>query len=119
MLGPVTYRLQLPFQWKIHPVFHAALLTPYVQNDEHGPSFIPEPPDLIDGHEEQEIEAIVGHNRANGKRRKYRVRWKGFPSSDDQLMTESELANSAEILQTYKEAHRLRLLHSTTPIILT
>ena len=29
VLGPLTYRLTLPVQWKIHPVFHAALLTPY------------------------------------------------------------------------------------------
>jgi len=115
VLGPVTYRLQLPFQWKVHPVFHAALLFPYIQNDEHGPSFVPEPPDLIDRHEEQEIEAIVGHNRANGKRRKYRIRWKGFPSSDDQLMMESKLSNSTEILQAYKTAHHLRSLQLELP----
>ena len=32
VLGPVTYRLTLPKQWKIHNVFHATLLTPFQRN---------------------------------------------------------------------------------------
>jgi hypothetical protein len=32
VLGPVTYQLKLPESWKIHNVFHAALLRPYIKN---------------------------------------------------------------------------------------
>ena len=32
VLGPVTYRLKLPTTWKIHNVFHATLLRPYIEN---------------------------------------------------------------------------------------
>ena len=29
VLSPVTYQLVLPATWKLHPVFHTDLLTPY------------------------------------------------------------------------------------------
>ena len=31
VIGPVTYPLKLPETWKIHNVFHATLLRPYVR----------------------------------------------------------------------------------------
>ena len=65
VLGPLTYRLQLPKQWKRHAVFHATLLTPYHENATHGPNFLEPPPDLVDGEEEYEVEAIVSHLRLN------------------------------------------------------
>jgi hypothetical protein len=39
VLGPVTYRLKLPTTWKIHNVFHAVLLKPYVKTEVHGENF--------------------------------------------------------------------------------
>jgi len=35
VLSEVTYELELPSQWKIHPVFHANLLTPYKETALH------------------------------------------------------------------------------------
>uniref|UniRef100_A0A0W0GEJ2 Putative pro-pol protein n=1 Tax=Moniliophthora roreri TaxID=221103 RepID=A0A0W0GEJ2_MONRR len=61
VMGPVTYKLKLLFQWRIHPVFHAGLLTPFRENDVHGPNFLEPPPDIIEGQEEFEVEAIIGH----------------------------------------------------------
>ena len=39
VLGPVTYRLKLTETWKIHNVFHAILLWPYIENEVHGGNF--------------------------------------------------------------------------------
>ena len=64
VLGKKVYELKLPFQWIqkcVHPVFNAALLTPYHETDIHGPNFIKPPPDLIDGEEQYEVEAILAH----------------------------------------------------------
>jgi len=106
VLSPITYRLALPSQWRIHPVFHAALLSPYKENDTHGPNFIAPPPDIIDGEEEQEIEAIVAH-RGSSSRRSYYVKWKGFPSSENEWMTERQLGNAPDILSDYKSRFHL------------
>jgi len=49
VISPVAYRLELPVQWNIHPVFHAGLLTPFIETDSHCPNFSRPPPDLIKG----------------------------------------------------------------------
>ena len=41
----LSYQLEILKSWKIHPVFHASLLTPYKENDIHGPNFPQPPPD--------------------------------------------------------------------------
>ena len=63
VLGPVTYCLQLPGTWRIHPMFHATLLSSYLETAVHGPNHTRPPPDLIEDKEQWEVEAIVGHKR--------------------------------------------------------
>jgi hypothetical protein len=57
----VVYQLKLPPQWTIHPVFHASLLTPYVETNEHGTNYTRPPPDMIEGEEQYEVKAIRAH----------------------------------------------------------
>ena len=82
VLGPLTYRLTLPSRMKIHDVFHASLLTPYHETPQHGPNFITPPPDIIDGHEEYELESIINHRKRYGNMQ-YLVRWKGQPTEEN------------------------------------
>jgi hypothetical protein len=56
VLSPITYELRLPVQWKLHPVFHVDLLTPYHETEFHGANYDKPPPDLINGEEEYEVE---------------------------------------------------------------
>uniref|UniRef100_A0A0W0GBE0 Reverse transcriptase-rnase h-integrase n=1 Tax=Moniliophthora roreri TaxID=221103 RepID=A0A0W0GBE0_MONRR len=110
VLGPVTYKLKLPFQWRIHPVFHTGLLTLYKENEIHRLNFLEPPLDIVEGQEEFEVEVIIRH-RPKGKRKKlmeYLVSWKAYNSSHNQWLKPSGLKHSMELYLDYKIKHNLR-----------
>src|SRR6201994_2386408 len=100
----MNYELKLPFQWKNHPVFHTTLLTPYHKTKKHGPNYIKLPLDLIDGQEEYEVEAILGHC-FKGNTVEYLTAWKGYGSNDNTWEPEENLTNAEEVLEEYKKTH--------------
>ena len=102
VLGPVTYRLILPKQWRIHDVFHACLLTPYKETDLHGNNETRPPPDLVEGNEEYEVEAILSHHLHKNCETTYLIKWKGYDSSENSWEPESNLQNAEEELDDYK-----------------
>ena len=106
VLGPLTYQLELPMRWKIHNVFHATLLMPYTENEEHGPNFNCPPSDLIDGEEEYEVETIINHKR-HGRGYLYLTKWAGYPDSENSWQTATSLTNAQEILDNYRRLHSL------------
>ena len=40
VISRTAFCLRIPSQWKIHPIFHASLLTTYKETSEHGPNFL-------------------------------------------------------------------------------
>ncbi|ESK81846.1 hypothetical protein Moror_9630 [Moniliophthora roreri MCA 2997] len=106
VMGPVTYKLALPRQWKIHSVFHIGLLSPYKETDEHRANFLEPPPDIIEGHEEFEIEAIIGHKPWKDPK-KFLVTWKGYDSSHNEWKEKAELENAMETYLEYILKHKL------------
>jgi hypothetical protein len=61
VISPVAYKLALPPQWTIHPIFHASTLTPYVETKEHGENYSRPPLDLIGGKEQYKVKTIRSH----------------------------------------------------------
>ena len=105
--GPLTYKLRLPIGWKIHPVFHASLLSAYKETETHGPGFVRPPPDIMEGEEEWEVESIVRHRKYRGNTIRYLVKWKGYPSADNSWKPEENLEHAEEVLTAYKTTHSL------------
>ena len=104
-VSPVAYQLGLPPTWTIHDVFHASLLTQYKETAEHGVNFHQPPPEMVDGEEEYEVQAIMGH-RFFGKGRKlqYLVRWKGYSAADDTWEAADQVF-APQLLEAYHRKH--------------
>jgi len=58
-ISNTSYQLDLPPTWKIHPVFHATLLTLYKETKAYGPNFLEPSLDIIEGKPEWEVEKIL------------------------------------------------------------
>jgi hypothetical protein len=100
VLSPITYRLHLPTGWRIHPVFHSSLLSPFKETDTHGPSYPTPVHDIIDSEEEFEIEGILNHKVKNGKTH-FLIRWKNCPHTEDSWEPEENVTHAQESLQEY------------------
>ena len=111
VLSPVTYQLTLPEQWKIHPVFHVDLLTPYTETTFHSINYERPPPDLIDNEEEYEVEQILD-SRVRGRNRKiqYLVKWTGYPDSDNQWL-DSDQVTADEAVREFKNRRPNAVVH--------
>ena len=107
VISPVAYQLDLPPSWTIHDVFHAGLLSPYRETEQYGANFPRPPPDVIDGEEEYEVEAIRNH-RHFGRRRtlQYLIKWKGYPEADNTWENHGDVFANQLICQ-YHQTHPL------------
>ena len=100
VISLVAYRLNLPPNWRIHPVFHVSSLKRYYQSEEFERVERPPSPVVVDGEEEFEVEAILRH-KGSGARRLYQVLWKGYPITEASWEPESHLRNAPQILEKY------------------
>ena len=101
VISQTAFHLHIPTWWKIHPVFHASLLMTYKEMSEHGPNFLRPPPDLIDGEEEYEVEAILRHRGKPGHHT-FLIRWKGYSTAEDTWEPERNLGNTQPLITKYK-----------------
>ncbi|GAA6018098.1 hypothetical protein JCM10207_006080 [Rhodosporidiobolus poonsookiae] len=102
-VGESAYRLELPDEVRLHPVFHVSLLHPH--RDNPFPDRIPQPPPLtiVDGQPELEVDTILDSRTYYGKLQ-YLVRWRGFAPTHDSWESADNLANAAELVENF---HRL------------
>ena len=106
VLGPVTYQLKLPETWKIHNVFHAALLRQYKETEVYGANYPRPPPELVEGEEVYEVENILKHRR-RGRGYQYYVKWKGYPIEEASWELEEVFSDDGNLLNSYKVRHQL------------
>ena len=100
-------RLQLPKTWRIHPVFHNSLLTPYTETKQHGPNYTRPPPDIVEGEDEHyEVETILNTRPTPNKRgTQYLVKWKGYPDAENSWIPASGMKHAAELVKQFHSCH--------------
>jgi Chromo (CHRromatin Organisation MOdifier) domain len=106
VLGPVTYQLKLPTTWRVHNVFHAVLLKPYIETEVHEENFPRPIPDILDGEEVYNVEMILKH-RQRGRSYQYLIKWEGYSISKALWEPETAFSDDGNLLSTYKQRHQL------------
>ncbi|XP_041423618.1 uncharacterized protein LOC121395101 [Xenopus laevis] len=100
-INSVSFQLKLPNSYRIHPVFHAALLKPVVHHHFPGRSFPPPPPVIVDNQEEFVVEQILDVRR-RGKRLQYLIKWKGYGPEENSWEPSSNIHAPRLLTQFYK-----------------
>jgi len=93
-ISPVNYRLELPPDAKIHPVFHVSLLEPADPETPIETTFY----HRAEEENEFEVERILQHR---GQPRTYLIKWKGYPHSENTWEPEANLNNCRQMLAQY------------------
>jgi Chromo (CHRromatin Organisation MOdifier) domain len=108
-----VFQLALPPQWRIHNVFHASLLTPYKETEEHGENFAQPPPELIEGHKEFEVEQILNSRHVGrAKKLQYLLQWKGYSHTHDSWQDATEVHTPVLVKEYYNR--KQTAVHKTT-----
>lgn len=124
VLGPVTYRVKdLPPTSKIHPVFHASLLSPYHETEEHGPNATNPPPVIINKEEQWEVDEILDAQwmrTADSKNKTilhYLVHYLGYDDSENQWRPHHEFDQDDQVVLDFQAQHpsAASLTHKAKP----
>jgi hypothetical protein len=108
-VNEVAYKLTLPFNLKIHPVFHVSLLKAYQQGGRVQPPPVPE---LIENELEYEVESVLAHRDVCVRRKRNRVRtpvlqrqylikWKGYDESNNTWEPDRNCSNCQDKIDEY------------------
>jgi len=90
----LNYRLELPKDARIHPVFHISLLEPADADATLQTTFHFEPQE----NDEFEVERIL-----EKQGRQYLVKWKGYPEEDNTWEPKKNLKNCRKLLQQFHQ----------------
>jgi hypothetical protein len=110
---PTNSRLKLPTHWRIHPMFHNSLLTPYTITPEHRPNYTQPPPTIVEGEDEHyEVETVLNvRTTPNQRGIQYLVKWKGYPDSENSWVSATGMKHAMALV---KDFHRQHLRFRTT-----
>jgi hypothetical protein len=100
----LAYRLQLPPQMRIHPVFHVSLLEPYKESRFAGRTQARPPPMEVEGELEYEVKEVVDSKVVRGKLQ-YHVEWVGYGPEERTWEPVEHVGHAAEAIAEYHQRY--------------
>ncbi|KAH0612478.1 uncharacterized protein H6S33_008858, partial [Morchella sextelata] len=96
-IGTRAYKLSLPPQMRIHPVFHVSLLEPYRAPVDPERRVPPPEPEEIEGEQNWVVREVADSRvKKKGRRVEYLVLWEGYENEDATWEPWEHLKKSAE-----------------------
>ena len=99
-ISRIAYRLELPAQWHIHPVFHSSLLKPWQESSRSCPVDAPAQQPEVEDPPQYLVERILRWRRVGRGQRRMReflVTWTGFPLDEAEWIPESNFRDRTQI----------------------
>ena len=99
-----AYKLALPPEIKVHPVFYILLLKEYFKDSvrperEQVLRLIPE---LVGNHEEYEVETILNKHKLRTRDTKYLVKWRRYHVKEATWVPSSDLENANKAMEDFE-----------------
>ena len=101
-INDVAFKVKLPRNMRIHPVFHVSLLEPAFADPDPNRKRPPPPPLLIDAEFEYVVEGILDSRYFRNKLQ-YLVKWQGFSQQESTWEAATNLRNSANFITEFHE----------------
>jgi len=100
----LAFRLELPPQMRIHPVFHVSLLEPHRENPFPGRRQPPPPPVELEDDVEWEVEEILDSRIQRGKIQ-YLAHWLGYGHHERTWEPPCHLSNATEAVAEFHQRY--------------
>ena len=99
-----AYKLALPPEIKVHPVFHVSLLKEYFEDSvrPEREQVLRPVPELVGNHEEYEVETILNKRKLRSRDTEYLVKWRGYHVKEATWVPSLDLGNAKKAVQDFE-----------------
>ena len=99
-----AYKLALPPEIKVHPVFHVSLLKEYFEDSVRSEceQVLQPVPELMGNYEEYKVETLLNKRKLQSRDTEYLMKWRGYHVKEATWVPSSDLGNAKKAVQDFE-----------------